>query len=142
MKKKKYEALLASYQGPTVSPSMPLSPLWPPRSCRASAEQAAGLGSIPRSVRGHRAPHPPCPFPEPPSGSGHRVQSSCTGLRGRAQPTPHPTLRAPSLLSLLAGCTAPRGPNPPPTCPRPTTLGRTGGSCQSSQATRAEPSPH
>ena len=41
-RRKKYEAPLASYQGPTVSPSMPLSPLWQPCSCRTGAEQAAG----------------------------------------------------------------------------------------------------
>lgn len=55
---KKYEAPLASYQGPTVSPSMPLSPLWPSCSCRAGAEQAAWALSLCLSVvTWHRVQH-------------------------------------------------------------------------------------
>lgn len=59
---KKYDAPLARYQGPTVSPSMPLSPLWLLCSCRAGAEQAARLGSVPLSVHHHWAPRLLCPF--------------------------------------------------------------------------------
>lgn len=118
---------------------MPLSPLWPPCSCRVGAEQAAGLVSVPPSVRHHRHRiHRALS-----SGSGHHIPSLCTGLGGQAPANAHPPrLGEPQAVTVVPSIQlhSPRGPRSSPSSSRAGDSGEDGWFL-SSQATHAESPP-